>query len=140
MIYRTSPNKNEYMMAEWILSVSGKITGVRLTAKSATSSSPYVRICPINFILTISEGGMRSYIPESSYSLPETIQVGPELSDSQARPICTNFKTKTTPLHVILKTTSDPPLVANPNLKLVSTTSDYFEGAVSVFNNHSVGS
>lgn len=147
MIYRTSSNKNEYAMAEWILSVSGKITGVRLTAKAATSPSPYVRICPIDLstctksgnILTISEGGMRSYFPESSYSLPETIRVGPEVSDSQARPVRTNFKTKTTPsLRVILKTTSDPPLVANP--QLASTTCDYFEGAVSVFNNHAAGS
>ena len=147
MIFRTSPNKNEYAMAEWILSVSGKITGVRLTAKSATSPSPYVRICPIDLstctksgnILTISEGGMRSYIPESPYSLPETVRVGPELSDSQARPIRTDFKTKTTPsLRVILKTTSDPPLVANP--QLASTTCDYFEGSVSVFNNHAAGS
>jgi hypothetical protein len=147
MIYRTSPNKNEYAMAEWILSVSGKITGVRLTAKSATSITSYVRICPIDLstctksgdILTISEGGMRSYIPTSPYSLPETARVGPEVSDSPARPVRTNFKTKTTPsLRIILKTTSDPPLVANP--QLAGTTSDYFEGVVSVFNNHAPGS
>ena len=147
IIYRTSPNKNEYAMAEWILSVSGKITGVRLTARSATSVTPYVRICPIDLstctksgdILPISEGGMRCYIPASSYSLPETVRVGPEISDSQARPVRTNFRTKTTPsLRVILKTTSDPPLVANP--QLASTTADYFEGVVSVFNNHASGS
>ena len=147
MIFRTSPNKNEYAMAEWILSISGKITGVRLTAKSATSMTPYVRICPIDLstctksgdILTISEGGMRSYVPASSYSLPETVRVGPEISDSPARPVRTNFKTKTTPsLRIILKTTSDPPLVANP--KMAGTTSDYFEGVVSVFNNHAPGS
>ena len=147
MIYRTSPNENEYAMAEWILSVSGKITGVRLTAKSATSTNPYVRVCPIDLstctksgdILTISEGGMRSYIPASPYILPETVRVGPEVDDSPARPVRTNFKTRTAPsLRIILKTTSDPPLVANPHL--ASTTSDYFEGTVSVFNNHAPGS
>ena len=147
MIFRTSPNKNEYAMAEWILSISGKITGVRLTAKSATSITPYVRICPIDLstctksgdILTISEGGMRSYVPGSSYSLPETVRVGQEISDSPARPVRTNFKTKTThSLRIILKTTSDPPLVANP--EMAGTTSDYFEGVVSVFNNHAPGS
>ena len=147
MIYRTSPNKNEYAMIEWILSVSGKITGVRLTAKAATSITPYVTICPIDLstctksgdILTISEGGMRSYIPASSYSLPETVRVGPEVSDSPARPVRTNFRTRTTAsLRIILKTTSDPPLVANP--ELAGTTSDYFQGIVSVFNNHAPGS
>ena len=147
MIFRTSPNENEYAMAEWILSVSGKITGVRLTAKSATSIHPYVRVCPIDLstctksgdILTLSEGGMRSYIPASPYILPETIRVGPEVSDSPARPVRTNFKTKTTPsLRIILRTTSEPPLVANP--RLAATTSDYFEGTVSVFNNHAPGS
>ena len=147
MIYRTSPNENEYAMAAWILSVSGKITGVRLTAKSATSTNPYVRVCPIDLstctksgdILTISEGGMRSYVPASPYILPATVRVGPEVSDSPARPVRTNFKTRTTPsLRIILKTTSDPPLVANP--KWASTTCDYFEGSVSVFNNHAPGS
>ena len=147
MIYRTSPNENEYAIAEWILSISGKITGVRLTAKSATSTNPYVRVCPIDLstctksgdILTISEGGMRSYIPASPYILPETVRIGPEVSDSPARPVRTNFKTRTTPsLPIILKTTSEPPLVANP--QFASTTSDYFEGAVSVFNNHAPGS
>lgn len=51
-------------MAEWILSVSGKVTGVRLTAKSTMSTNPYVRICPIDMakgtksgdIITLSEG------------------------------------------------------------------------------------
>lgn len=104
--------------------------------ETATFVTPYVRICPIDLltctksgdILTISEGGMRSYIPASPYTLPETIRVGPEVSDSLCRPVRTNLKTKTTPsLRIILKTTSesDPPLVANP--KLASTTSDYFE-------------
>ena len=147
LIFRTSPNKNEYAMAEWILSISGKITGVRLTAKSATSITPYVHICPIDLstctksgdILTISEGGMRSYLPASPYSLPETVRVGPEVNDSPARPVRTNFKTKTTPsLRIILKTTSDPPLVANP--QMAGTTSDHFEGVVSAFNNHAPGS
>ncbi|KAF8801478.1 hypothetical protein BYT27DRAFT_7147471 [Phlegmacium glaucopus] len=147
MIYRTSPNENEYAMAEWILSISGKITGVRLTAKSATSINPYVRVCPIDLstcsksgdILTISEGGMRSYTPASPYILPETVRVGPEVSDSPTRPVRTNFKTRTsTSLRIILRTTSDPPLIANP--KLADTTSDYFEGTVSAFNNHAPGS
>ncbi|KAJ3490645.1 hypothetical protein NLJ89_g11417 [Agrocybe chaxingu] len=73
LIFRTSADENEYALAEWILSISGKITGVRLTAKAATSPQPYVRVCPIDLasctrsgeILTLSEGGMRSYTPAS---------------------------------------------------------------------------
>ncbi|KAF8165688.1 hypothetical protein B0H34DRAFT_763057 [Crassisporium funariophilum] len=147
LIFRTSSDENEYAMAEWILSISGKITGVRLTAKAATSSNPYVHVCPVDLstctksgdIITISEGGMRSYIPATPYILPETVRVGPELSDTQSRPVRTNFKTRTTPsLRVIMKGTSDPPLTANPST--AGTKFDYFEGTVSVFNNNPAGS
>jgi len=147
LIFRTSTSESEFAMAEWILSVSGKITGVRLTAKSATSTNPYVRVCPIDMatgtksgdILALSEGGMRSYIPASPYVLPATIRVGPEISDIQIRPPRTNFKTKTSPaLRVILKTMSDPPLKANP--ELASSKVDYFQGVISVFNNNAAAS
>ena len=147
LIFRTSQDENEYALAEWILSVSGKITGVRLTAKAATSPNPYVRVCPIDLstctksgdILTLSEGGMRSYTPASTYTLPETIRYGPILNDKTSRLPRTNFKTRTTQsFRVILKTMSDPPLEANPNV--ASTLVDYFQGKVSVFNNHAPGS
>jgi hypothetical protein len=147
LIFRTSPNEDEYALAEWILSISGKITGVRLTAKAATSTHPYVRVCPIDLstctksgdILTLSEGGMRSYLPASPYVVPETISVGPVLKDAPSRPVRTNFKTRTTPsLRVILKTMSDPPLSANPSV--ASTKFDFFTGKVSVFNNNAAGS
>jgi hypothetical protein len=147
LIFRTSSDENEYALAEWVLSVSGKITGVRITAKAATSTNPYVRVCPIDLstctksgdILTLSEGGMRSYTPASPYILPEPLRVGPELSDESSRPIRTNFKTRTTPaLRVILKCMSDPPLAANPEFS--NGRYDYFRGTVSVFNNNAPGS
>jgi len=147
LIFRTSPNENEYALAEWILSISGKITGVRLTAKAATSTHPYARVCPIDLstctksgdILTLSEGGMRSYLPASPYVIPETLSVGPVLKDTPSRPVRTNFKTRTTPsLRVILKTMSDPPLSANPGV--ASTKCDFFTGKVSIFNNNAPGS
>ncbi|KDR82062.1 hypothetical protein GALMADRAFT_135439 [Galerina marginata CBS 339.88] len=147
LIFRTSTDDNEYALAEWILSISGKITGVRLSAKTATSANPWVRVCPIDLatctksgdILTPSEGGMRSYIPASPYVLPETISHGPILNDTQTRLVRTNFKTRASPsLRVILKTMTDPPLVANPNT--AGTKFDYFVGKVSVFNNNAPGS
>ncbi|PPQ71024.1 hypothetical protein CVT26_011489 [Gymnopilus dilepis] len=147
LIYRTSPNENEYAMAEWILSVSGKITGIRLTAKAATSTNPWVRVCPIDLstctksgdILTTSEGGLRAYMPASPYVLPETVSYGPVLKDEQVRPPRTNFKTRTTPaLRVILKAMSDPPLEANP--QFANHSFDYFVGKVSIFNNNAPGS
>ncbi|KAF4614758.1 hypothetical protein D9613_003410 [Agrocybe pediades] len=146
LIFRTSSDENEYAMAEWILSVSGKITGIRLTAKSATSVNPWVRVCPIDLktctksgdILTLSEGGFRSYIPDSPYFLPETVTIGPILKDTQTRP-ARQFKTRSSPsLRVILKSMSDPPLEAN--IKGASTHCDYFFGKVSVFNNNAAGS
>ncbi|PPQ91784.1 hypothetical protein CVT25_000430 [Psilocybe cyanescens] len=147
LIFRTSKDENEYALAEWILSISGKITGIRISAKSATSVNPWVRVCPIDLstckksgdILTTSEGGMRSYIPASPYVLPETVTIGPTLKDTPSRPVRTNFKTRSTPsLRVILKSMSDPPLEANPNI--AGSKFDYFFGKVSVFNNNPAGS
>ncbi|KAH9483525.1 hypothetical protein JR316_0002993 [Psilocybe cubensis] len=147
LIYRTSPDENEYALAEWILSISGKITGIRIIAKSATSANPWVRVCPIDLstctksgdILTTSEGGIRSFIPASPYTLPETVTVGPTLPEAPSRPVRTNFKTRSTPaLRVILKAMSDPPLEANPNI--AGSKFDYFIGKVSVFNNNPPGS
>lgn len=143
LIFRTDKDDNEFALAEWILSVSGKITGVRLTAKTVTSTNPFVRICPIDLstceksgdIITPSEGGMRSYTPVSSYSLPQTIQYGPTLKDTPTRPVKTTFKTRaSSSLRVVMKTLSDPPLSANP--QFASTQVDHFVGKVSVFNNN----
>ncbi|KAF8895840.1 hypothetical protein CPB84DRAFT_1781947 [Gymnopilus junonius] len=147
LIYRTSSNENEFAMAEWILSVSGKITAIRLTAKAATSTNPWVRVCPIDLstctksgdILTTSEGGLRSYVPASPYVLPETVSFGPILNDEQTRAPRTNFKTRTTPtLRVILKSMSDPPLEANP--QFANHSFDYLVGKFSIFNNNAPGS
>ncbi|KAH6904441.1 hypothetical protein BKA70DRAFT_534298 [Coprinopsis sp. MPI-PUGE-AT-0042] len=147
LIYRTSPSEEEYAMAEWLLSISGKITGVRLTAKAATSTTPFVRVVPIDLstgkksgdVIEISNGGLRSYTPASPYILPETVRVCPEVSDSQVRPPRTDFKTKSTPtLRVILKGSGDPPLKANPNF--ASEKHDFYHGSVSVFNNNAPGS
>ncbi|EAU88653.2 hypothetical protein CC1G_01026 [Coprinopsis cinerea okayama7 len=147
LIFRTSPSEEEFAMAEWLLSISGKITGVRITAKAATSPSPFVRVVPIDVstgkqsgdVIAVSDGGMRSYIPATPYVLPETVRVGPELSDKPIRAPRTDFKTRTsTPnFRVILKPTSEP-LVANPNY--ASPEHDFFNGSVSVFNNNAPGS
>lgn len=146
-IFRTSPDTSEFSMAEWVLSPEGAITGVRITAKAATSSTPFVKVCPINIakcaksgeVLSLSEGGMRAFKPKTPYVLPEAVRVSPELSDKPIRPTRTNFKTCTTPeLPVILKVTSDPPLKPNPDF--ASYDSDNFEGVVSVFNKSSVDS
>ncbi len=143
LIFRTDKDDNEFAMAEWILSVSGKITGVKLTAKTATSTNPFVRVCPVDLltctksgdILTISEGGMRSYTPATSYTLPQTLHYGPTLDDTATRPVRTNFKTRVSPsLRLIMKTLSEPPLSANP--QFASTEVDFFTGKVSVFNNN----
>ena len=147
LIFRTSPDDNEFAMAEWILSISGKITGIRIIAKSATSANPWIRVCPVDLktctksgdILTLSEGGFRSYTPASPYTLPETVMIGPILKDTQSRATRTNFKTRSSPtFRVILKAMSDPPLEANPSA--VSTKFDYFFGKVSIFNNNPAGS
>lgn len=143
LIFRTEKDENEFAMAEWVLSVSGKITGVRLTAKTATSTNPFVRVCPIDLstctksgdVLHLSDGGMRSYSPASSYVLPPTVRYGPTLKDTPTRAVRTNFKTRTSPsLRLIMKTLSEPPLSANP--KFASTEVDFFDGKVSVFNNN----
>ncbi|TFK24662.1 hypothetical protein FA15DRAFT_619096 [Coprinopsis marcescibilis] len=147
LIFRTSPSEDEYALAEWLLAVSGKITGVRITAKAATSNAPFVRVVPIDLstgqmsgeVLAISEGGMRSYIPASPYILPETIRVGPEVSDKPIRAPRTDFKTRSpSSLRVILKNMADPPLLANPNF--AGTDKDFFNGSISVFNNNAAGS
>jgi len=143
LIFRTDKGVEEFAMAEWVLSISGKITGVRLTAKTATSTNPFVRVCPINLstctksgdVLNLSEGGMRSCTPASSYALPPVVRYGPTLKDTPSRAVRTNFKTRTpSSLRLVMKTLSEPPLSANP--QFASTEVDHFEGKVSVFNNN----
>ena len=141
LIFRTTPDESEYAMAEWDISSEGTISGVRLTAKAATSTTPFVRVCPIDVatcsksgdVLAISEGGLRSYKSKTPYILPETIRISPDLNDKPVRPTRTNFKTRTSPgFPVILMATSEPPL--KPNKEFASYESDNFEGVVSVFN------
>ena len=95
LIFRTDKEDSEFAMAEWVLSISGKITGIRLTAKTATSTNAFVRVCPIDLstctksgdVLNLSEGGMRSYTPASVYALPPTIRYGPTLKDTPTRAV-----------------------------------------------------
>lgn len=143
LIFRASASDDEYAEAEWTLSEAGKITGIRLTAKAATSSNPCVRVCPIDpatcarlgDVTTVSEGGIRSYTPSEEYILPKNIRIGPELSSEQSRPVRTDFKTRSTPtLNVILKPMSQPPLAANP--AFAHDMHDNFHGTVSVLNNN----
>jgi hypothetical protein len=147
VIFRTSPSESEFAMAEWVLSAEGTINAVRLTAKAATSDLPYVRVCPIDTatctrsgdIIALSDGGLRSYTPDSPYTIPRTIRISPELDDRPLRPARTNFITRTSSTFpVVLKTMSEPPLKANP--RFANKDSDHFEGVVSVFNKHPPGS
>ncbi|KAF8574420.1 hypothetical protein K439DRAFT_1399034 [Ramaria rubella] len=147
VIYRTSPSLSDFEMAEWVVSSTGKISGIRLTAKCATSDAPFIRVCLIDAatcaksgdILTLSEGGLRSYQPATPYTLPATVRVCPEVLDVPLRPVRTDFKTRSSPsFRVILKTMSDPPLKAND--KWANEKFDYFQGEVSVFNNNPAGS
>ncbi|KAF9265309.1 hypothetical protein L218DRAFT_924511 [Marasmius fiardii PR-910] len=152
VIFRTSSSETEYAMAEWLLSESPSsdgrksITGFRLTAKVATSLTPFIRVCLVDTqactksgeVMNISEGGLRSFTPLSAYTLPEGQRVSPELYEGRRRPQRNDFKTRTTPnLPIILKELSDPPLTANPNL--VNDSVDKFTGAISIFNKHPPG-
>ncbi|KAF8517482.1 hypothetical protein JB92DRAFT_2829023 [Gautieria morchelliformis] len=143
VIYRTPSKTSEFAMAEWLLSDTNKVSGIRLTAHSATSDSPFIRVCFIDpvtcttsgDVLTLSEGGFISYKPASPYLLPETVRISPAISDVPLRAPRTNFKTHTSSaLRVILKTMSDPPLSANG--KVQAEGEDYFRGEVAVFNNN----
>ncbi|KAF9258506.1 hypothetical protein L218DRAFT_934715 [Marasmius fiardii PR-910] len=152
ILFRTSSSDTEYAMAEWLIndpsSNKGRtsITGIRLTAKVATSPDPFIRVCPIDMqtctksgeALNISEGGFRSFTPLSPYTLPEVQRVSSEIYGGQCRPPRTDFKTRTTPnLPIILKALSDPPLTSNHGSAY--STMDVFSGAISVFNKHPAG-
>ena len=147
VIYRTSSNASEFAMAEWIVSATNKVSGIRLTAHAATSESPFIRVCFIDpttctmsgDVLTLSEGGLVAYTPATAYVLPETVQVSPAVNDVPLRPPRTNFKSRTSPaFRVILKTMSDPPLSANADL--AGREMDFFTGEVAVFNNNPASS
>ncbi|KAF8486676.1 hypothetical protein JB92DRAFT_3022651 [Gautieria morchelliformis] len=148
VIFRTSSKASEFAMAEWLVSATNKVSGIRLTAHSATSDSPFIRVrfidpvtCTMSGdVLTLSEGGFISYTPASPYRLPESVRVSPEISDLPLRPPRTDFKTRTTSpaLRVILKTMSDPPLGAN--VDLAGPAVDFFTGEVAAFNNNSATS
>ncbi|KAE9402486.1 hypothetical protein BT96DRAFT_937140 [Gymnopus androsaceus JB14] len=147
LIYRQSRANEEYAMAEWVLSSEGVIAGIRITAKAATSDTPFIRFCPIDItsctksgeVRTLSEGGLRAYKPNTPYVLPEVQRVSGQLLEETPREARKDFKTRTTPnLPVVLKTLSEPPLAANP--KFANGETDYFTGTISVFNKHPAGS
>ncbi|KAF5392307.1 hypothetical protein D9757_001552 [Collybiopsis confluens] len=147
VIFRTSHSKEQYAMAQWMLSAKGGIIGITVTVKAATSSKPFIRFCPIDIttaslsgeVKAISEGGLRSYRPSTLYTLPDIERVSAALHEGAPREVRKDFKTRTSPkLPVVLKTVSDPPLVAND--QFASLQADNFTGAVSVFNKHPVNS
>ncbi|THU81410.1 hypothetical protein K435DRAFT_735450 [Dendrothele bispora CBS 962.96] len=147
VIFRNSLREDEFSMAEWVLNAEGIITGVRLTVKVATAEKPFVRVCPLDIktadkageIIAVSEGGLRSYTPATTYVVPETKTVSDTIDIKSPRELRTDFKTRTSAsLPVVLKTTSEPPLVANP--RYANPREDRFEGTLSVFNKHAAGS
>lgn len=141
-IFRTSSDRENFSFAEWMFS-AGRITGVRLIVKSATSERPYIRVCPIDMstcsksgdILIESSGGFLSYTPDKPYKIPETIIVGPKLIETAPRAVRKDFKVVTSAaLPLLIKITSDPPLVANPGYYHSGRQRDFFEGVASIFN------
>ncbi|KIK62652.1 hypothetical protein GYMLUDRAFT_507321 [Collybiopsis luxurians FD-317 M1] len=141
VIYRSSHSKEQYAMAEWVLS-GGVITGISITLKVSTSPTPFIRFCPIDIttatlsgeVKALSEGGLRSYRPDTPYVLPEMRQVCAALPEKALREVRKDFKTRTSPnLPVMLKVVSNPPLSAEAS----SSGHDYFYGTVSVFNKNS---
>ncbi|KAF9470284.1 hypothetical protein BDN70DRAFT_774751, partial [Pholiota conissans] len=147
LIFRSSPDENAYAMGEWVVSDAGEVQGIRISAKAATSTQPYVRICPIDSttclkggeVVTVSKGGLRSFTPSAPYILPSPVCVGPELKQEYTRAVRTDFKAEIPPtLRVILKTMSNPPLHANERPS--PPEADLFYGAVSLFNNNESGS
>ncbi|HEV7737201.1 MAG TPA: hypothetical protein VGO47_07510 [Chlamydiales bacterium] len=143
LIFRTKNDDSEFTMAEWILS-NGTITGVRLSAKAATSATAFICECPIDIdtckksgeVVMISKGGLRSYTPDRVYELPETVRISPQLMDKPIREVRKDFKTRTTSnLAVILRAMSNPPLKAKGG-----GFGDSFEGEMTIFNNHLVNS
>ncbi|KIK62655.1 hypothetical protein GYMLUDRAFT_242796 [Collybiopsis luxurians FD-317 M1] len=126
-------------MLEWVLSSEGVIVGITITLKMTTSPIPLSRFCPIDIttatlsseVKTLSRGSWLSYRPSTPYVLPDIQRVsGAVLREEPLREVRKDFKTRTSPnLPVLLKVTSDPPLVAkawNPD--------DQFQGSISVFN------
>ncbi|KAF9523504.1 hypothetical protein CPB83DRAFT_689017 [Crepidotus variabilis] len=149
LIFKTTTStakEDEYAMAEWILSISGKITGVRLSAKCATSTTPFIRICPLDLssctqsgdIISVSDGGMRSYAPATAYHVPPNVRYGPTLDDTPARVARMNFKTRVRSkgkgMKLVMKATDEPALRVNPDM--ASYECDYFVGKISLFNNN----
>ncbi|KAK7455250.1 hypothetical protein VKT23_011122 [Stygiomarasmius scandens] len=134
VIFRTSSFKeDEYAMAEWVISPQSHITGVRLTAKVATSPKPFIKVCPT------SAASAHTSLPLPTSSLQPN--VSPELQSTPLRPLRSDFKTQTsssTKLPIIIKPVSDPPLAANPQYS--SSERDQFVGSISVFNKHPSGS
>ncbi|KAF8179647.1 hypothetical protein BJ912DRAFT_1145985 [Pholiota molesta] len=135
LIFRTSLDAHQYAMGEWVLSDSGRITGIKISAKAATSTHPHVQLCPIDLencledgeVVTISKGGLLSYTPDSPYVLPKPVRVGPALQMEPSRSVRTDFKAVIPPTHL-----------ANPNFSPFD--SDSFRGTVSLFNNNVSGS
>lgn len=148
IIFRNSLDLDAYSMAEWILSDCGNINGIRISTKAATSAKPHVLVCPIDIttatknapVTTVSKGGLRAFTPASPYILPESIHIGPELKETNVRPVRNDFKTITSDpsFRIIMRTMSDPPLSANMNT--TPFTVDIFHGTVSAFNNNDEGS
>ncbi|KAF9072641.1 hypothetical protein BDP27DRAFT_1417986 [Rhodocollybia butyracea] len=142
LIFRSSPSKDEFSMAEWVLSAEGMITGVTITAKASTSAHSHIQYCPIDIssctksgeVRPLSEGSFRASKPSAPYILPEVQCVSGTVPEGNPRATRT-FKARTTPkFPVMVKPISHPPLVANP--EFANNASDYFTGSISVFNKH----
>ncbi|CAO3573202.1 unnamed protein product [Mortierella alpina] len=138
LIFKTNTGNDEYAMAEWILDAAGTISGVRISAKVATSDTPSVSEIPIDpetatlsgEVRSISKASFKVYKPSEPYAFPEPVHVGPILRSTPLREV-REFKPRTKlPLLVI----PEAKMVANSRGAYVRSNADKFQGTLRIFN------
>ncbi|KAG0246872.1 hypothetical protein BGX31_006936 [Mortierella sp. GBA43] len=138
VIFRTTKDKNQYSMAEWMLNDAGLINGVKLSAKVATSDTATVRIAPIDTqtvalsgdIQTLSESMFKTYKPSEPYKFSDTRHVGYIQRTTPLRD-AREFKAKSKlPIVVI----PQGKLLANSQGRFVRNDADKFQTTIRIFN------
>lgn len=137
VIYRTTPDENQFTQVEWTFNSDGLINGVKITAKAASSDEHAIKVVPLSpltlekvgDVQTISTGGFKIFKPKTPYVLPEMQRVGPTLPSQATRPVRDDFVSAGSTRVALLQ---GDPLV--PNAQYAREDLDYFHGSISVFN------
>ncbi|KAF9954408.1 hypothetical protein BGZ72_004618 [Mortierella alpina] len=138
LIFKTSTSDHEYAMAEWVLDSAGTISGVRISAKVATSDTPTVSEVPIDIetvslsgeVRSISQASFKVYRPAEPYQFPEPVHVGQTLRSTPLREV-REFKPRTKlPLMIV----PEAKMVANSRGKYARLNADKFQGTLRIFN------